>query len=535
MWRDPDRRTFQNQPEEYYSPFVWDGANQTVFRPISRFFAVDPAGEAINVNALDEVPDSSWFTNRLGRHGLTPNEAARGACVTPPIDPTKKIVVKSAKPNGFNPGFFIKTEDRRYLMKFDGNTEGVRPTAADVISTRIYHAVGYFVPCNRIVYFDRKVLEIDPEAESENERGEKTKLGPADVDKVFSKARRLPDGRYRASSSLFVEGTPLGPWTYEGTRSDDPNDVIAHEDRRELRGAEVLAAWLGYTDSREQNTMATFVEVGERGYVRHYMLDVGNTYGSVWEPPMLGRRIGHSYYFDVPYILEDFFTFGVIERPWDTLRFGPTGKVFGYYDVEHFDPDKFRPGYPNPAFVRKSERDSAWMARILARFTDDHLRAIVDKGDLPPAHERRLLAVLVGRRDKILRRYLTRLSPLAWPALRQAEKSAELCLEDMALVGRVANPGRRLYGVRAFAGEELEPTAVSGKLTLEDDRFVCLTLPAVRDASAKSPRYLIVDVFAGSQKTDQALPARVHLYHLGGSDYRIVGLERPDDADPPAT
>jgi hypothetical protein len=30
-------------------------------RPISDFWAVDPAGESINVNSLDEVPDSSWF------------------------------------------------------------------------------------------------------------------------------------------------------------------------------------------------------------------------------------------------------------------------------------------------------------------------------------------------------------------------------------------------------------------------------------------------------------------------------------------
>ena len=63
LWLDPDRHPFSEEPEEYYSPWGWDGANQMVFRPVSRFFAVDPAGESVNVNALDEGPDSSWSNN----------------------------------------------------------------------------------------------------------------------------------------------------------------------------------------------------------------------------------------------------------------------------------------------------------------------------------------------------------------------------------------------------------------------------------------------------------------------------------------
>jgi len=53
-------------PETYVSSFAWDAVDNLVFRPISRLFALDPGGEAVNVNSVDEVPDSSWFVNRIG-------------------------------------------------------------------------------------------------------------------------------------------------------------------------------------------------------------------------------------------------------------------------------------------------------------------------------------------------------------------------------------------------------------------------------------------------------------------------------------
>src|SRR5262245_58770310 len=44
-------------PEPYVSPLAWDAADNTVFRPIAKLFAVDPPREARNVNAFDEEPD----------------------------------------------------------------------------------------------------------------------------------------------------------------------------------------------------------------------------------------------------------------------------------------------------------------------------------------------------------------------------------------------------------------------------------------------------------------------------------------------
>jgi hypothetical protein len=535
VWKDQDARPFDEEPEEYFSSFLWDGADQMVFRPITRFWAVDPSGEAKNVNALDEVPDSSWFINRIGQRPMTPEELANGPCRTPPLDPKGPWTATAAKPNGANPGFIIKGNDGRgYLLKFDGTTQGVRPTSADVIVSKLYYAAGFNPPCNRVVFFDRDIIEIDPEAKSEDEDGNKVPMTQADLDKVFAKAVQLPDGRYRGSSSLFLSGKPLGPFRYEDTRDDDPNDVVPHQDRRELRGHFLLAAWTGHTDSREQNTLDMWVETSEsRGFVRHHIIDFGDCLGSSWEPPMMGRRIQHSSYFDGPEIFQDWITLGLIQRPWDRLRFGPSGKVFAYFDIEELDPENWEPGYPNPAMLARSERDVAWMARIMAHLTEDHLKAAISTAKMKDEFlEAELLRLLEGRRHKLLARYLTKLSPLSKPRLTAGKGATELCLEDLAVTGQLFRQEQRRYSSRAWMTKRLRETK-TGEPHVAENNEVCVALPRSGKASPQTPSYLIVDVMAQTGSSSPA-PSRVHLYDLGG-EYKVVGLERPDDTEPPGT
>ena len=71
-------------------------------------------------------------------------------------------------------------------------------TSADVVVSKLYYAAGYFTPCNEVNFFHRSILRIDPKARSENEAGEKVPMSQKDLDKIFKKAMRLPDGRYRA-------------------------------------------------------------------------------------------------------------------------------------------------------------------------------------------------------------------------------------------------------------------------------------------------------------------------------------------------
>lgn len=537
MWQDPDRKPFAPKPEEYWSPLVWDGLDKSVFRPIDETLAFERSFESVNVNALDEVPDSSWFENRLGRVLLSRDDMRDGPCKgVAPVTADVPWKVVSAKPNGANPGFVFELPDgRKYLAKFE-KMQLERGSSADVVGARLYWAAGFHTPCNEIVEMRPTILRIDPKA-TVKEKGETVPLEQHHLDDIFRVVPSVGDDRYRAATSLLLEGDPLGPWRYHDVREDDPNDVVPHEDRRELRASRLLAAWINHHDAREQNTLSTWVtgEDGKLGFVRHAMIDFGDSLGGLWEWDVLSRRTGFQYYFDVGHVARDFVTLGIGRRPWDDVAFGPAGEVLGYFDVRLFEPEDWKGGYPNPAFTRMTERDGAWMARIVAHVDDDAIDAMVDAAKIrSEITDRELRRILKGRRDKILRRYLGRLSPLAKPELKTALGSGEprLCLADLlARAGLVAFADRK-YVVRAFVGDGLAEVD-AGPPTTPGAPWVCAPLPAVPGASKDSPRYVIVDVIGVSPGFDRRAPARVHLYHLGGADYRVVGLERPEtDARP---
>ena len=64
-----------------------------------------PTGiRAQNLNTIDEVPDSSWFTNRIGTRPLTVEEVTRGPVTGPAPEPTSWTICRE-KSAGAAPGF----------------------------------------------------------------------------------------------------------------------------------------------------------------------------------------------------------------------------------------------------------------------------------------------------------------------------------------------------------------------------------------------------------------------------------------------
>ena len=101
-----------------------------------------------------------------------------------------------------------------------------------------------------------------------------------DLDEVLRRAHRNADGSYRAIAARAVSGRPIGGFKYYGTRPDDPNDVVPHEHRRELRALKVFGAWTNLVDMKAGNTLDAVVVENGRSVVRHYLQDVGSTFGT---------------------------------------------------------------------------------------------------------------------------------------------------------------------------------------------------------------------------------------------------------------
>lgn len=374
-----------------------------------------PVPRAANANTLGEVPDSSWFTSRPA---LTVEELLRGpGGGDGGPDPSGPWTVTRGKSQGITPGFTIR--DPRgvtYFLKFDPVAYPRLSTGADVVVSRLFHAFGYNVPDNNLVRFRRDQLLIDPEAKVSVRGGKRRKMTGADLDAMLANVPREADGRFLGVAGRRLEGEDVGPFKYHGTRGDDPNDIFPHEHRRELRGLRVFCAWLNHDDSRSVNTLDTWVPKEGGGYVRHHLIDFSSTMGSGSDAERRiapqNPRAGNEYVLDWGPLLRSLFSFGFLDRPWRTVEYEVFPEV-GRFEASFFRPERWKPEYPNPAFERMQNEDGYWAARIVARISDDMLRAVLRLAGIQDrAAEAHLFDVLRRRRDKTVEHYFRQVAPL---------------------------------------------------------------------------------------------------------------------------
>ena len=98
-----------------------------------------PIPEAENTNTLGEVPDSSWFTNRMGQRVMTIEELVRGPNQTEGPDTSEPWVIIAVKSEGITPGFTIRAgKDEVYFIKFDPPRYPQLATSTEVIATKFF-------------------------------------------------------------------------------------------------------------------------------------------------------------------------------------------------------------------------------------------------------------------------------------------------------------------------------------------------------------------------------------------------------------
>jgi len=228
---------------------------------VGSLFGGDHVRPAENVNSLDEVPNSTWFTNRIGLFPVTSEDAARGPSTGTGPDRRGAWTVVGAKTEGITPGFTIRDAvGDRYLIKFDPPGYIGMTIAAGVISGRILHTAGYNVTEDFVVSFRREDLVVGDDVEIDLADDVSRTMTEADLEEILESVEASPDGSWRAVASKFLSGTNVGPFDWRGTRNDDLNDRIDHEDRRELRGFRIFSAWLCHFDTKQGNTLDMYVE-----------------------------------------------------------------------------------------------------------------------------------------------------------------------------------------------------------------------------------------------------------------------------------
>jgi hypothetical protein len=411
------------------------------------------AAAAANVNTLGEVPDSSWFRNRLGVRQMSIEELVRGPDETDGPDVSGPWTVIAAKSGGITPGFRVRdARGEVFFVKFDPLDYPNLSSAAEVIGTKFFHAMGYHVPENHIAYFRPSQLRIAPDARVTRRGGKTGPMTAGDLDVILGRVAVRPDGTIRCVAGRRLPGEDLGPHEYHGTRGDDPNDVFPHEDRRELRGLRVFSAWLNHDDSRSINSADRFLAEGERGYVKHYLLDFSSTLGSGSDAlrriAPQNPRAGNEYVLEVGPAAKAAFTLGLWERPWRKVKYAVHPEI-GRIEADFFRPERWKPEYPNPAFERMQPADAFWAARIVSRFSDAMIRAIVRTGRFSDAAAERYLAdTVIRRRDKVVAHYFRAVNPLAEFAVTRGGDGA---LEFRNLGEEAGLAGVDAYEYRWFA------------------------------------------------------------------------------------
>ena len=401
----------------------------------------NPDVRAKNVNTIDEVPDSSWFTNRIVARPVTMDEAVLGPLTSdgPAAGPWTVVAPKN---QGFAPGFVIRdVRGEMWFVSFDAAGYPEAATGALIVANKIFWTLGYWQVENHLVTVTPATITIADTAVFTPVSGKKRPMRTSDLDDVLRRAHRAGDGTYRAVAARAVPGRPVGGFRYYGTRPDDPNDVLPHEHRRELRALKVFGAWTNLVDMKAGNTLDSVITEGNRGIVRHYLQDVGSAFGSGAERPREYDE-GWEFLYETDLTRKRLVTLGFFIQPWQTLQYEENSAI-GRFEGRAFDPIAWKPRVPTAAFLRARADDCFWAARRVAAFSDELIRQLVGTARYSDPKATVLLAdVLIQRRDKIAAAYLTVPNPLVDFAL---SPDGQLTFRNAAVDASVAQPPEKGY------------------------------------------------------------------------------------------
>jgi hypothetical protein len=468
---------------------------------------------AQNVNTIDEVPDSSWFTNRIGATPMTVGELLKGPDTTTGPAGGRWTVIAA------------KIDGQVWFIKFDPPGYRAMATGTETVVTKLMWALGYHVPEVHISSLRSDQLVVGDQA-TISKNGRKRSMRRSDIGAALDKAHRDADGSYRMIASKALEGRPVGGFRFYGTRSDDPNDLTAHEHRRELRAYGTFAAWLNHVDSKSINTLDTLVDEDGRKVVRHHLLDFGSTIGSAGVYPREPYE-GSEYLIEGKKTLAGIPTFGFYVKDWRTAARYRSSTV-GSLPIENagWDPEQWKPRYSNAAFLAARMDDKFWAALRLQRFTSDMLRALPSVGQFnDPASEAALSTFLIDRRNAIVRRYL----PAVNPVVDLEIDGNRLTFTNAAVDADVAGMPMRYVANWLRFDNATGATSVIGT-TASDGSHTSVPVPL--DLPSNDGVYIRAELAASGGPASWSEPVHAYFFRQH-DDWTLVGFERVPGGNPP--
>lgn len=321
--------------------------------------------------------------------------------------------------SGTHAGFDVECDGARYKVKFG-------EVNSEPFTARIFYALGYhvdptdFAPEVRVRY-DRRLLRefhlrkplgmritplgihlwtiqlqrhYDPFSfiASAVFKNGKTVSGAQLKEMLFKNPQTShPEdspGNFRPDVEAAVDYVVMAPVNVQ--LKDEPTQSIGswefggldHENRRELRGLGLLAAWLSWFDSRTDNNRLRIKRGSHEVQLEHFISDLGGGMGAGtgWFSPHGENPNDFTWTFTAPEIIR-----------------GP-GRMTTPFRIEHF-----KPSVPTPAFAAMTTDDARWMARLIGQLTENQLRAALIGAGYDNAEARLYLEKLISRRDRMIR------------------------------------------------------------------------------------------------------------------------------------
>ena len=383
-----------------------------------------------DVNALDEVPRSTWYDPEAA--------AQRGVPKATALRPTPPLQVLDEEPLTTDDALVVlDSSGSRYELVADPPGHAGLATGADVLGGYLLRSLGLHAPMAWVL----EVRDSGITTDSEKSRARFS---------AWAKTKEVPTGGVRrVSATRWPGGIDVGVTSDFSTRSGDPNDETAHNDRRTVRAMKIFGDWIGFSRFGVRHTRDVYVGKPDEGHLVHYVVGTSKAFGTedLRERPALDDGGGGLWWNLVTFGLSPTSVRAPVGSGYPCLGYLPSTLEPGQYDVSP----------PYSPFVRFTPADEYWAAKQMASAGDDALRSGIAAADLPDMAATHLLRVLQNRRRILIDHGMSVVTPLD-----AAGTSGRLVfLQDRAILAGIAVPLHTRYEVEFLDrdGKELSRRA----------------------------------------------------------------------------